>query len=120
MLTPDQIAFLKQIASNNALQINREPMFAPLALRMRRACPVHGDKWDKFMTVWLEPGEGIEEHAHKRNLILYYPEATSQLFTEDSIIYPGADTLIYLSPGNMHSVAPVSKPRLSVAMLVSE
>ena len=72
------------------------------------------------MTVWLEPGEGIEEHAHKRNLILYYPEATSQLFTEDSIIYPGADTLIYLSPGNMHSVAPVSKPRLSVAMLVSD
>ena len=120
MLTADQIAFLKLIAPRNALQISREPTFQNLALRMRQACPVPGEEWDKLLTVWLEPGEEVKEHCHKRHTILYYPEAASQLVMVELTLYPGADTLIHLFPGVDHYVPPVTRRRLSVAMLVSD
>ena len=120
MLNDLEIVLLKEMAAINALSISRAKRFDKLALRMRQACPVPGEEWDKFMTVLLQPGEEIKIHAHKRHAILYYPEAVSKIVIDQVVIYPARDTLIYIRPGKLHSVLPSIRPRLSVAMLVSD
>ena len=87
---------------------------------MRRACPVPGEEWDKLLTVWLNPGEEVKEHAHKRHAVLYYPEDCDPIYIDAELVKPTAGTVLYLPPGTLHTVPPVTRRRLSVAMLVSD
>ena len=121
MLTPKLIALLKETAAINALLIGRLPEFKELAMEMRRACPVPGNKWDKFMTVLLANGQQVPHHHHKRHTVLYYPELSDPTIINGNLIHPQAGEIVHLDPGIPHSV-PVVRfgPRLSVAMLVSD
>ena len=74
-----------------------------LATNMRKSFPFGGHSWDKFLTVYLRPGEDIPAHQHKRHTMLWYPDGS----------------LTYLLPGITHEVPRVTVERLSVAMLVS-
>ena len=95
-----------------------------IARAMRRHFPLPGTHWDKFLTVYLKPGQHIAAHFHKRHAVLWYPEATSviteQLPTERKPIELAAGEMIYLPPFMLHEVPRVTVERLSVAMLVSE
>ena len=84
-----------------------------LAAMMRHACPIKGDSWAKFIRVELGPGDTIPAHAHKRHLVMYYPQQADPI-----IITPSAGSLLYLSPGTLHAVPVVDRDRLSYAMLV--
>ncbi len=76
---------------------------ARLARGMRKACPLTGTSWDKYLTVYLRPGQDIPAHEHRRHTMLWYPDGS----------------LTYLVPGITHSVDRVTVERLSVAMLIS-
>ena len=121
MLNEQELVLLKETAAINALLIGRLSEFKELAMEMRRACPVPGNKWDKFMTVLLQTGQQIPHHHHKRHTILFYPEDADPAIINGNLIHPQAGEIIYLEPGIPHSVPVVRVgPRLSVAMLVSE
>ena len=91
-----------------------------IGLVMRSKCPVPGAGWDKFMTVLLEPGERIDEHAHKRHTVLFYPRACEPLEIAGKPFTPDAGQVIHLPPNVPHAVPKVSRARLSVAMLVPD
>ena len=76
---------------------------ARLARAMRKACPVEGSTWSKFLTVYLKPGQDIPAHEHPEHTLLWYPDGS----------------LTHLLPGTTHGVGRVEVERLSVAMLVS-
>ena len=80
---------------------------------LRKKCPIPGEEWDKYIAVLLSPGEKITTHAHKRHTVLFYPEDADPV-----TITPKAGTVLYLPVDTFHSVAPVERARLSVAMLV--
>ena len=90
-----------------------------IAKAMRRHFPFSGQDWDKYLTVYLTPGQDIPAHSHKRHAVLWYPEPTSVLVDakEREML---AGEMIYLPPQTLHSVPRVTVERLSVAMLVSE
>ena len=90
-----------------------------IARAMRRYFGVPGTVWDKYLTVFLKPGQHIAAHSHKRHAVLWYPEATEILVKgiELSVL---AGEMIYLPPHTLHEVPRVTVERLSVAMLVSE
>ncbi len=89
-----------------------DPEFV-FAERMRAACPTSGQDWYKFMVVNLEPGKNIKQHKHKHHLVMYYPKPADPI-----IIHPMAGTMLYLPPGTLHEVPPVSRGRISIAMLM--
>ena len=74
-----------------------------MARAMRQAAPLAGTSWDKYLTVYLKPGQDIPAHEHRRHTMLWYPSGE----------------LTYLVPGITHSVPRVTVERLSVAMLIS-
>ena len=121
MLNEQELVLLKETAAINALLIGRLSEFRELAMEMRRACPVPGNKWDKFMTVLLAEGQQIPHHHHKRHTVLFYPEDCEATIINGNLIHPEAGEIVHLDPGIPHSV-PVVRfgPRLSVAMLVSD
>lgn len=90
-----------------------------IATSMRKRFPFTGHQWDKYLTVYLKPGQDIPAHEHKRHAVLWYPQATAVVIEGESI-QVGAFSLVYLKPGTTHEVPRVTVERLSVAMLVSE
>ena len=85
---------------------------------MRARFPFTGHEWDKYLTVYLKPGQDIPAHEHKRHAVLWYPESTSVVVAGQEMKL-AAGEMIYLEPGTTHSVPRVTVERLSVAMLVS-
>jgi hypothetical protein len=119
-ITDEQLAELKIAAEKHPLALLEIPFTATIGLAMRCACPVLGCGWDKFMTVLLQPGEGVPSHQHKRHAILFYPEDCDPVVVNGEVIEPKAGQIMYMKPGVVHHVPPVTRTRLSVAMLVSE
>ena len=110
------------MARRNVLDIGRCKLGQHISAAMRRACPVPGQDWDKFMTVLLPPGKGIAKHQHKRHTILYYPRSCYGLVVEGRKWRLQAGSMHYLPPGTNHAVFAATIPgveRLSVAMLIS-
>jgi len=119
-LSFDQRSNLRVLANNHPLELAKTKLGGVIAQAMRAACPVTGFDYDKFMTVLLKPGEQIAEHSHKRHAILFYPELCDPVIVNGKCVYPELGEIIYIKPGVKHRVGIVEKPRLSVAMLVSE
>ena len=119
-LSFDQRSNLRIAAQKHPLEVAKTIVGGVIAQAMRAACPVPGDTWDKFMTVLLEPGEEIKVHSHKRHAILFYPELCDPVIVNGKCVYPELGEILYIKPGVRHRVGKVDKPRLSVAMLVSE
>ena len=90
-----------------------------IATSMRARFPIPGWSWDKFLTVYLKPGELIQPHHHKRHAVLWYPRETTVLISKQEQRCADGE-LIYLPPFTVHEVPRVTVERLSVAMLVSE
>ena len=89
-----------------------------IATSMRARFPVEGWSWDKYLTVYLKPGQDIPAHEHKRHAVLWYPEATT-VIVDSKEQHVLAGEMLYMKPGTTHSVPRVTVERLSVAMLVS-
>lgn len=111
---------LQIMAQKHPLEFAKTEMGRVVAKAMRRACPVPGDTWDKFMTVLLEPGESVAPHKHTRHAILWYPDDCESIVVNGEIVPIKANQVIHMEPGVEHSVPCVAYRRLSVAMLVSE
>jgi len=120
VLTPAEIVILQKAAKKHPLTIAQTELGKAIALTMRRACPVSGREWSKFMTVLLEPGKEVARHQHKRHTILYYPEACSEVVVAGYHVQPYRGMILYIHPEVEHHVPPVSETRLSVAMLVDD
>ena len=82
---------------------------------LRRACPLEGSDWYKFMSVSLEPGARISQHKHAYATVLYYPE-----LAEPVTVTPQPGTMLYLPKDTLHEVPVVKRKRLSIAMLIEE
>ncbi len=119
-LTAAEIEELKIGAEKHPLELAKTELGSTIAKAMRSACPVPGDTWDKFMTVLLEQDEEIPTHSHKRHAILFYPEQSEHLLVAGLMVFPAVGGVLYFPPGIEHSVPPVTRTRLSIAMLVSE
>jgi hypothetical protein len=115
-----QLIELKIAAENHPLELRALPFVSSIGLAMRCACPVPGGDWAKFMTVLLKPGEQVKSHQHKRHAILFYPEDCDPVVINGKVIHPKAGEVHYLKPGVVHHVPPVTRTRLSVAMLVDD
>jgi len=120
ILSPAEIVTLQKAAQKHPLTIRQTDLGKAIALTMRRACPVSGKEWSKFMTVLLKPGEGVPRHQHKRHTILYYPEACTPVFVAGYQVQPYRGMILYIHPEVEHRVEPVAESRLSVAMLVDD
>jgi hypothetical protein len=120
LLTDDQLAELKVAAEIHPLEFLKTPLGMVIGLAMRAVCPIPGGGWDKLMSVTLQPGKGIPSHQHKRHTILFYPEDCDPVVLDGKTTHPKAGDILYMKPGLVHHVPPATKPRLSIAMQVSE
>ena len=121
-LSDAQIAEVRKCAEKHALELGKTHLGGIIGQAMRSVCPVPGTSWDRLITVIL-PIKGrptVPPHAHKRHLILYYPEACASVVIDGDEIFPLSGMMIYAPPLTEHSVPAVKTPRLSVAMLVSD
>jgi len=86
---------------------------------MRGRFPFPGHQWDKFLTVYLKPGQHIALHHHRRHAVLFYPQqATVIIDGKQRTLVDGE--MIYIPPMTPHEVPRVTLERLSLAMIVSE
>ena len=117
-----QIMEVRNAAEKHPLELAKTKVGSMIARKMRAACPVSGDSWDRLITVLLpiKGRPGVPPHAHQRHLIMYYPEACEVVVIDGDEIIPTRGMMIYAPPLTLHAVPPVTKPRLSVAMLVSD
>ena len=86
-----------------------------LAQVMRDFLPLPGDDFKKLMLVDLQPGEQVAAHEHPEHVILHYPHDSP----DPVLIYPRAGMLVYIPPGAVHEVPPVTERRQSIAMVVN-
>ena len=98
---------------NRLIPVTEE--MSPLAAAMRNGVPKNGTDWDKFLAVFLKPGEYVKAHKHVYHTVLYYPETC-----EPAIFTPTAGAILYLHQGTVHSDPVVKDARLSAAMLVKD
>lgn len=121
-LTDAQVAEVGESAKIHALELSKTHLGSIIGQAMRAACPVPGTSWDRLITVLLpiKKRPGVPLHAHKRHLIMYYPDACELIIIDGDEIIPTRGMMIYAPPLTLHAVPPVTKPRLSVAMLVSD
>jgi len=115
-----RIAKTDAFSQTHQLEVTKSDLVLSIAQVMRAACPVPGDTWDKFMTVALKPGRSVHPHEHDRHLIVFYPEACDPIVVEGKQIDLQAGHILYMLPDTTHEVPMVTRPRLSIAMLVTE
>ena len=120
LISADDVAELKRLAAIGHHEFLKTDRWLPIAKTMRDQCPVLGDDWDNFLTVWNAVDASLPDHSHKEHTMLFYPEACDPVLIEGSLFHPDAGDILHLVPGTHHSVPPAIRDRLSIGMLVSD
>ncbi len=120
LLESDELEEFKRHARRHPNDLGRSPLGAKIVLAMRAACPVPGDGFDKFLSVWIAPTsqrQQIQPHEHSRHTMLYYPEPAYLYVNKERHDFSEGE-LIYLPPFTQHSLEAIQGERFSCAMLV--